>query len=464
MLCILCHGEGRLLKDVCPLCDGIPGWPEDVKTSSTGPHFRCLSYNVLLPNSFAGKEEQEGITEGQTGWWIYKYYRDHCDATEWPARSALLQSQLLPEMADDRYDVICLQEVNPLSFAEDFAFLTEAGYCSLMHESMKGPMRPATFWRRDMWELVSARNCQRTLVVALRLLANTRSTVFIVNGHLHAGDAVQRLGQADGALEAVSKEARALGLAFPGTPVVFCGDFNSEGHTAVRELLVNGAVTADFREAGSDEAITKKGKKQRIGAFVDAADCFFQGNAPATLLLPKLDSKMLAGEGPLSQRRPTDELVAAVDKAFQLCCSEGRTVMLREDIDRWLIKINGKLGRGAEHFLAMAKFKSHGGEEMLTRDDFLDILMSCLHDGKFWEVNYDLNVIGGLGLAVPSEGPCELRMDYIYFTPASLRLVTVQEPLSREQHARIFSDPWDVLPNAWHPSDHLPVVATFELL
>jgi len=27
-MCIVCSGSGRLLSDTCPLCDGVPGWPE----------------------------------------------------------------------------------------------------------------------------------------------------------------------------------------------------------------------------------------------------------------------------------------------------------------------------------------------------------------------------------------------------------------------------------------------------
>lgn len=324
-------------------------------------------------------------------------------------------------------------------------------------------MKPATFWRNDMWELVASKHGQRTLVIALRACDDPKCIVFVVNAHLHAGDAGQRLRQAEGALDAVAKLARGLKVTFPGTPVFFCGDFNSQGETAVNELLASGSVSADFREA--EQQVTNSGKKNKVEPFLDAADLFFQGKPPATLLLENVDSKMLAGEGPLDKRCPTDALVAAFDAAFQACCSEGRTAMLSEDIDRWLIRINGLVGRGAEFSYADKIFASHGGgERILSRDEFHSIMMGCLREGKFWEVEYDLNALGGFGLAVPHEGPCVLRMDYIYFTPSSARVVAVQEPLTAEQQQRVFGAPFDVLPNIWHPSDHLPVIATFELL
>ena len=68
----------------------------------------------------------------------------------------------------------------------------------------------------------------------------------------------------------------------------------------------------------------------------------------------------------------------------------------------------------------------------------------------------------GSGLAKPSDGPCELRFDYIYFTASTLKLQGVHQVLSKSQFDQIFGEPYETLPNSWHPSDHLPVVASFE--
>merc|ERR1712000_57686 len=52
-------------------------------------------------------------------------------------------------------------------------------------------------------------------------------------------------------------------------------------------------------------------------------------------------------------------------------------------------------------------------------------------EGKFWEVESDLRKYGQ-GLEKPSDGPCEERLDHVFFTPQSLRLMWVQEPLTEE--------------------------------
>ena len=37
-------------------------------------------------------------------------------------------------------------------------------------------------------------------------------------------------------------------------------------------------------------------------------------------------------------------------------------------------------------------------------------------------------------------------------------------PRGEAQSQRIFGPPYETLPNAWHPSDHLPVIASFSFL
>ena len=130
----------------CPVVvDGAHGLPP-----ADLMNLRVLSYNVLLPNS-------------KDGWWIYKYFDANVptEARTWAHRSALLQAQLLGAGAD----VICLQEVSPESFAQDFAFLTAAGYG---HELLnKGRMRCATFFKSDRFELRHSFCKDRTLTTEL---------------------------------------------------------------------------------------------------------------------------------------------------------------------------------------------------------------------------------------------------------------------------------------------------------
>jgi endonuclease/exonuclease/phosphatase family metal-dependent hydrolase len=407
-----------------------------------------LTYNVLLPNS-------------KDGWWIYKYYREPGKYSEWPARQALLQKQILGTGAD----VVCLQEVSDLSFDTDFQFMIDAGYSSLMHE--KGRLRPATFWRTDRWEKVSALQKDRSLIVALRRLGGAAGgkVVFSINVHLSAGqNADRRLRQAHEALEAVAKECKKLGLDPTSVPVVFGGDFNSQGRSAVRELLISGQVNPDFRESGDptergqeDRPVTSKVRKHSLPLFADASVLAF-GNSPppATILASSIDSKMLQEDGSL-----TLAMEVALKEAFGRCCSDGK-VMARAEVEQVLLKTNKELGRGSEYRFAMAVFERRG-EGVMDLEDFIALYRAELHEGKFWGVEHDLRALGGSGMAVPADGPCELRFDYIYFTTANLQLVGVQEPLTSTQRARIWGEPWEVLPNEWHPSDHLPVTAIFML-
>ena len=82
---------------------------------------------------------------------------------------------------------------------------------------------------------------------------------------------------------------------------------------------------------------------------------------------------------------------------------------------------------------------------------------------------YDLDASGislaefdvGKGAASPPRRHYEAWLDYAYYTANSLRLAGYQESLSEEQARRIYKD-GDALPNAWHPSDHIPVGCVFE--
>jgi len=118
------------------------------------------------------------------------------------------------------------------------------------------------------------------------------------------------------------------------------------------------------------------------------------------------------------------------------------------------------LGRGSEYRAAVAALDQRGGE-ILTFEDFLGVYTQELAEGKFWGVEHDLRAMGGAGMAVPAEGPCELRFDYVYYSVQSLALQGMQASLTEEERGRIWSEPWEVLPNSWHPSDHLPVAAAF---
>ena len=421
---------------VVPMTPSIlpAGSPLDREPGSLG----VLSYNVLLPNVGAG-------------WWVFKFY-DPAVAEEhrgWPHRQALLRQQI----TGARADVVALQEAVPDTFDQDFAFLGEAGYAGELHR--KGELRCATFWRRDRLELAAEpKHADRVLVTALRAVDDRSRVALVLNGHLKAGpDPGRRLRQVAEALDQAARLARSLGLPLDRTPVVFCGDFNSEpAGSAVSQLLREGAVPPTAREAAyPDLELTSKTKTQPFGPLADAyaAAC---DPPPATLLLPDRHAYFADESGAV---RPA--IVAAIRALFARF-SGGRDVMDRAAVDAWITTINRASDRGSELTKARAVFEARGVEQ-LTADDLVGVYLAELGEGKVWGVYHDLHACG----VAPEPGPTRVfagRFDQIHHTAATLPLRAVRALLTDEQRERVFTR-GETLPNAWHPSDHLPVGAVF---
>lgn len=452
---------------------------------------RLLSWNVLLPNSI-------------DGWWIYKYYANDTPDSHWSARQDLIKRLLLRANAD----VLCLQETSERSFAHDFAFLHDAGYaCAIMP---KGRMRPATFWRRDRFELCCANGdspssaaavdeelpnasaaavdaldavtresraalaggaCvlygDRTLTTALRPIGSAEPPIFIVNVHLSAGqEARRRLRQVHEALDTIRKRAKITVAKAQDPPtkppaVAVCGDFNSQGASAVRELLVAGEVHPDFRESGdpteplaSTVEVTSKAKKHTFGPFADAV---LEGGAslrepPPTIIAADLMSTMVhhSGEG------PSEVLSAALDRMFD-ALSNDKAALTSEEEQQWLQTINHATDRGSEMRSARAARDARGEIARLTREDFHSVYAEELRQGKFWGIEHDLRAVTGDGLASPSKPPFTARFDYVYYTTGSLQLAEVVPLVSEAQYESLLREGGEILPNSWMPSDHLPV-------
>lgn len=413
--------------------------PTDASLEREPPDgFSVLSYNILLPNTGAG-------------WWVFKFY-DPSIADEhraWPHRQALLRQQL----AAARADILCLQETVPGTFESDFAFLAEGGYDHALHR--KSELRCATFWRRDRLTLAAEpRYADRVLVTTLQSVHDRARCVHVLNGHLKAGsDPARRLRQAHEALELAAKTARALGQTPGQVPAIFCGDFNRESAgSAVTQLLHDGEVLPATREAAyPDQELTSKPKSQPFGRFEDAYAQAFE-HPPDTLLLPNRAVYFLDESG---EMRP--EIVAAFRAMFQKFAA-GRDAMDRAAVDAWITTVNRAPGRGSELDKALAIFASRGAEQ-LTADDLLAIYTAEMNEGKPWGVYHDLHACG----VAPVPGPRRVftgRFDRIHYTPATLRLQAVRALLTDEQRALVF-ERGETLPNAWHPSDHLPVSAVF---
>ena len=83
-----------------------------------------------------------------------------------------------------------------------------------------------------------------------------------------------------------------------------------------------------------------------------------------------------------------------------------------------------------------------------------------------------MRAVLGAGLVAPSDPPFEARFDYAYYATARLALAGVRDPLDAAEWRALRGGaggaadgaPAVGLPNAWHPSDHLPVAAAFRYL
>gem|GEM_PF-2581723 len=403
--------------------------------SSQPGAFSLVSYNILLPNSVRG-------------WWVFKFYQPSVpdEARAWAHRQRLLREGLLGAMAD----IVCLQEVVPDSFEQDLAFLTEAGYDHALHR--KSELRCATFWRRSRFALASEpQHKDRSLITSLRTVDEARRLVHVVNVHLKAGpEPARRLRQVFEALEQTQKEARKVGQG----PVVICGDFNSNpAGSAVQRLLIEGEVRPELREdAYPEQELTSKPRSQPFGRFDDAyAAAFGPQSAPPTLLLPDRDAFFADEQGAL---RPA--VVDAFRAIFQKF-SGGQPTMDRAAVDRWISTINRRTERGSEWDKALEIFAKNGAET-LSEEDLVGIYVAELREGKPWGVFHDLDACGALP-GGPPPAVFEGRFDQIHHTP-SLSLSAVVSPLNEAQRRQVYEQK-DTLPNAWHPSDHLPLGAVF---
>jgi hypothetical protein len=114
-------------------------------------------------------------------------------------------------------DIVCLQEVSPVSFEDDFAFMAELGYDG-KEMYKKGRFRPATFWKTSQCELAAPPvHKDRTLLTSFRLLHKSDSESkqarnwYVLNCHLQAGkQAKRRLRQINEGVRAVVTLARKL--------------------------------------------------------------------------------------------------------------------------------------------------------------------------------------------------------------------------------------------------------------
>jgi endonuclease/exonuclease/phosphatase family metal-dependent hydrolase len=510
--------------------------------------FEVLSYNVLLPNS-------------RDGWWISKYYHhSHAPSVRaWPWRCRLLQEQILPK-ASPHPTIVCLQEVSPISFDDDFRFMKEAGY---EHELLnKGRMRNATFWDPTRLERLSVAYKDRTLLCRFALVgqASNITSFYVVNCHLSAGPQPKRrltqvhqvtetirkqltlehkqMERARGALlkqgkkkkkkknknkkkeeeeeeeeEEEAKEdegAAAMAATLPPLPslalhlqsanIIICGDFNSQGNTGVRQLLTQGHILPSYRECGdptekNHPSLTSKEKGHPFTLFEDVYHRAFavtpSAKPPATLICPDLMDKMVDPNDGTATPAMVEKWRSMFDKLRECKplpsagdVSSGE--MSREAVDAWLVRVNGVLGRGSEYRAAYRILDGDDDEGRgesktaaacvvkesrrrrlsISFEEFCSVYQAELDQGKFWGVEHDVvAVLGpGRGLCAPGSPPFCARFDQMWSTTTmTMRCAYVKRVLTEEHRRLLLETCESVIPNEWHPSDHLALRAGFHL-
>jgi len=276
-------------------------------------------------------------------------------ARQWPHRHSLIKDRILQSNAD----IVCIQEADGETFDQDFEFMKIAGFDHVLHRKFR--FRCATFYKRDQFTLENEAHKDRALVTALRSKSSedtdssskidgkdteqqeTEDNILhIINCHLSGGAAPERrLRQVHDGLDQIRKWNNAIQLEhtkykkqgkrqakniartlhkmneYKDCGIIVCGDFNSDGNTAVRKLLVDGYVDSDWYEPQYPTLqLTSKRKEQKFGTFIDAAELAWNGNVcdgdyselhslnkqlrPATYVVPNLASLLLK---PVSQEQ-----------------------------------------------------------------------------------------------------------------------------------------------------------------
>ncbi|KAL3789497.1 hypothetical protein HJC23_009733 [Cyclotella cryptica] len=418
--------------------------------------------------------------------------------SSWEYRRSLIKDRVGRVDAD----IVCLQEVSPLTFEDDFEFMTEhLGYdgVELFH---KGRFRPATFWKKSRVELVGpAQHKDRTLLTTFRLLDTdttrpnesvSSENWHVLNCHLQAGkQGGRRVRQIVEGVSAAYKLAKKLKEKDPANlNLIVCGDFNGGEESGAVHYLEKGSVGPDFIEDG--ESVSSKEKCLPLPSplmdvvLTDEVE-WMNGCPPPTLVVPELIS-LIIDQGKIETcyinpqfSADTLDRFQRIYERFASVPSDGKSMQMGKlDVERWLTAINGRVGRGSE-FRSAAKsmgwvepsseLEGSGRESnkresttykstersrikipeegILSLEDFVGVYLEELRQGKFWGIAWDLAT---LGEPLPVENVFTERYDRMYCSkslfPAAVLHFHCKNPC----------------PNKSEPSDHLPIAASFTRL
>jgi endonuclease/exonuclease/phosphatase family metal-dependent hydrolase len=435
---------------------------------SVSDQLSVLSYNVLLPNS-------------SDGWWNYKMY-SHSNSLEidkistWDYRRELIKNKI--KTIDP--DVVCVQEVSPVSFEEDFAFMEELGYDGV-EMFKRGRFRPATFWRSSKCKLAHPPvHKDRTLLTAFHLdlpddHQHKHQVWHVLNCHLQAGpQGPRRVRQIDEGVSASFKLAKKLKEKDPRSPLlVVCGDFNGSSECGAVRYLEDGSVDSTFIEDG--EPVASREKKCPLNKPMLDVISMVDRPEPPTLVVAELISQMVKDSSSAYEEPEfNDDMISRLTTCYVKYATQSDSdeigvdgkVMCRKDVEKWLLDINKALGRGSEFRCAAKEMgwteppQEEGTDKkdrppivlpedgILTLTGFLNVYTGELRGGKFWGIAYDCKV---MGVPLPDKGCFEARFDRMY---CSDRLVpsAIVDTISTVP-----------CPNENEPSDHLPVAASFAI-
>ena len=423
-----------------------------------------LTYNVLLPNSV-------------DGWWTYKMYNDpkHLEDGEgpfsvssWDYRRDLLKEKIGSIDAD----VVCLQEVSPESFEQDFEFMQDLGYdeCAMFK---KGRFRPATFWKTSQCKLVSPPvHKDRSLLTAFERCdtetSDSETPWYVVNCHLQAGpQGPRRVRQIVEAMKGAMTLARKQKQEKPEDTLrlIVCGDFNGGEESGSIRFLEDGYIDENFIEDGAP--VSSKRKDLPLSKPLhDASAAIESRPPPPTLVVAELMSNLMeeaSYENPLLSKDMKDRL----ERIYKNLANTENGEMDKDAVESWLVRINKRLQRGDEYRNAAIemgwvdpnpedpwevrkKRVQVPDDGVLTLSGFINVYQKELSGGKFWGIAHDMQVLGD---PLPDAGLFTSRFDRIYYNAQSMQAVSVTDTLSENP-----------CPNDIEPSDHLPVAASFSAL